>query len=127
VNPFNELDHQLQSMQSLELLLLFAFLAAYAAAIGRVFGPRGRLRASAMAALAGIALCVVVDPWVVGALLVAIAVGAVGLFVAATMLVCRALGLNGVGTAAHIARPAPPASGPVTTLPAHSPEPATAG
>lgn len=116
MNPFNELDHQLQSMQSLQLLLLFAFLAGYVAAISSVFGPSGRLRASALAVTAATGLCVVITPWVIGALLVAMAVGALGLFVFVTMLVCRALGLTGDVAVAPSARPTTPAYGPVTAL-----------
>lgn len=124
MNLFNELDRQLHSMQS--MLLLFTFLAAYVAAIGNVFGSRGRLRASAIALLAAVGLCFVVTPWVVGALMVAVSVGAVGLFVAATMLVCRALGLTGAVERIPMALPGQPAPGTKTAL-RPRPEPATVG
>ncbi len=126
MNPFNELDNQLQPMQSLQLLLLFVFLSAYVAAIGGVFGPRGRVRASALAVLAAVGLCAVVTPWAVGALLVATSIGAVGVFVAATMLMCRALGLAGAVTRVRVAQPAAPALGAVEALRPHDPAPATA-
>jgi hypothetical protein len=88
VNPLHELDRQFQLPQ---LLLLLVFLAAYVSAIGRLLGPRGRWRAAALAALAAIGLSATVQPWTLGALLVAGGVAAVGAFALVTMLVCRGL------------------------------------
>jgi hypothetical protein len=92
MNPLTELHRQIHSLQLLQLLLLFVFVIAYLTTIGRVWGTRGRLRAAAVGALAAIGLCVAIDPWTVGALVIAGAVGSVGLFVLATMFVWRALG-----------------------------------
>ena len=92
MNTLTEFNRQLHSPQQLQLLLLFVFVIAYLTTIGHVWGARGRLRAALIAALAAVGLCLTIDPWTVGALVIAGAVGAVGLFVLVTMFVWRALG-----------------------------------
>lgn len=92
MNPLTELDRQMHAMQLPQLLLLFVFMTAYVTAIGRVLDPRGRWRAAALAALAAVGLCFAIQPWTVGALMVVAGIASIGLFVIATMLVCRALG-----------------------------------
>lgn len=91
MNLLHELDRQLLAMQLPQLLLLLVFLGAYVAAIGRLLGPRGRVRAGALAALAAVGLCVAIRPWTVGVLLVAGSVAAVGAYVLATMILWRVL------------------------------------
>jgi hypothetical protein len=81
------------------------------AAIGRMLEPRGRWRAAGIAALAAIGLCVAIRPWTVGALVVVACIGSVGLFVLATMLVCRAVGQADVVIREHMARSAMMAPG----------------
>lgn len=91
MNPLYELDRQLPALQLPQLLLLLVFLGAYAAAIGRILGPRGRARAAALAALSAVGLCVAIQPWTVGVLLLAGGVAAVGAYVLATMILWRAV------------------------------------
>jgi hypothetical protein len=92
MNPLAELDRHWHTLQFLQMLLLFLFVIAYLTAIGRVWAGRGRRRAAALAAAAAVGLCLTIDPWTVGALMVAGAVGSVGLFVLATMFMSRAIG-----------------------------------
>jgi hypothetical protein len=94
MNPLIELDRQSASLQSWQLLLMLVFLLGYVSTIGGLFAQRGRWRAAFIAALAGIGLCALTAPWVLGALLLAVAVGAVGLFAAAALLTSRLLGLD---------------------------------
>lgn len=91
MNLLHELDRQLLAMQLPQLLLLLVFLGAYVAAIGRLLGPRGRVRAGVLAALAAVGLCIAIRPWTVGVLLVAGSVAAVGGYVLATMILWRVL------------------------------------
>ena len=92
MNPLAELDRQLHTLQFLQLLLLFVFVIAYLTAIGRVLAARGRRRAAALATAAALGLCLTIEPWTVGALMVAAAIGSVGLFVLVTMFMSRAIG-----------------------------------
>lgn len=95
MNPLIELDRQAASLQSWQLLLMLVFLLGYVSTIGGLFARRGRLRAAVMAASAGVALCVLSAPWVLGALMLVAAVGAVGLFAGVVLLMSRLLGLDG--------------------------------
>ena len=88
MNPLNDLDNQLQLPQ---LLLLLVFLAAYVAAIGRMFGARGWTRAVVVAALSAVGLGIVIEPWTLAALLVVGSIAAVGAFALAATLVSRGL------------------------------------
>jgi hypothetical protein len=84
-----EIDGSLQRMGFAQLALLLGFGVAYVLAIGALLGARGRARSAllALALAAGfIALC---EPWVHGALLVAFAVAAIGIFAAASWLLAR--------------------------------------
>jgi len=92
MNPLVELDRHLHTLQLLQLLLLFVFVIAYLTAIGGVWAAQGRRRAALLAAAAALGLCVTIDPWTVGALMVAAAIGSVGLFMLATMAMSRAIG-----------------------------------
>lgn len=94
MNPLIELDRQAAALQPWQLLLMLVFLLGYVSAIGGLFARRGRVRAAAVAALAGVGLCALSAPWVLGALLLAVAVGAIGLFVGVALLVSRLLGLD---------------------------------
>jgi len=104
VNLLNELDRHPNSMPSLQLLLLFVFVACYVAAMSGFFGERGRLRAALTAVLAAVCICVVFRPWTVGVMLIAAVVVGVGLFIAFTLVVSR---LIGVSTATAPLEPAP--------------------
>jgi hypothetical protein len=94
MNPWIELDRQAAALQSWQLLLMLVFLLGYASMIGGLLSRRARWRAALLAALAGIALCVLTAPWVLGALMLALAVGAIGLFVGLSLLTSRLLGLD---------------------------------
>ena len=101
VNPRGEavnlnatLDAQPPALLSAQLLLMGVFLSAYVAAVTSLLGVSGRLRAAAVALLAGVGLCVAFTPWTVGVLLAAGSVGAVGLFIGLSWLLSRALGVH---------------------------------
>lgn len=103
MNPWNELDQQAASLQSWQLLLMLVFLLGYAGTIGGLLEPRGRLRSAAIALFSGVALCLLVAPWVLGALMLAAAVGAVGLFTGLVVLLSRLLGVDQRGEPEHLA------------------------
>jgi len=104
VNLLNELDRHPNSMPSLQLLLLFVFVACYVAAMSGFFGERGRLRAALTAVLAAVCICIVFRPWTVGVMLITAVVVGVGLFIAFTLVMSR---LIGVSTATAPLDPAP--------------------
>jgi Flp pilus assembly protein TadB len=82
----SELDSTLHAMDFAQLLLAFVFLTSYALALGQMLGARGRMRAGLVALLAAIAFASMTNPWVHGALLVAMAVAGIGLFIVAVWL-----------------------------------------
>lgn len=83
------LDHVHSPMPTLHLFLLFLFVGAYVMAVGRLFGARGRRRSAIVALLAGIGVCVLTTPWMVGVLIVVGCVGGVGLFILVAMGLSR--------------------------------------
>ncbi|MGD9833394.1 MAG: hypothetical protein AB7U92_11645 [Piscinibacter sp.] len=94
MNPFTALQHQPPALHSVQLLLVGLFLASYVAAVTGLLEPRGRLRAAALASAAGLGMGFVFTPWTLGALLAALSIGAVGVFIGASWLLSRALGVH---------------------------------
>lgn len=94
VNLIAALDDQPPGLLSAQLLTMGVFLTAYLVAVTGLLGTRGRLRAAAVALLAGIGLGFLFTPWTLGALFVAGSVGAIGLFIGLSWLLSRALGVH---------------------------------
>lgn len=94
MNVMGELHDSLRGMGFVQLLLTQLFLASYAVALGGFSGPRGRARAALAALLSAIAFVVISPRWEHGALLVALAVGGLGLFVATVSLLSAMLGVG---------------------------------
>lgn len=94
MNPWFDLQRQSAALENWQLLLMLLFMLGYVGSIGRLLEARARLRAAALAAVSGALLCLLMAPWVLGALMLAAAVGAVGLFTAVVVLVSRLLGLD---------------------------------
>lgn len=94
MNPWIELDRQSASLQSWQLLLMLVFLLGYVSSIGGLLTRRARTRAAALSVLSGVALCVLSAPWVMGALMLALAIGAVGLFTGLAVVLSRVLDVD---------------------------------
>jgi hypothetical protein len=89
----SEVHLTLQSMGFVQLLLALAFLTGYAVACSALFEQGGRWRGAGCALLAGAGFVAVTDPWVHGAMLLAAAVGGMGLFAAVSWLLGHTLRL----------------------------------
>lgn len=94
MNPWLDLNRQSAALEAWQLLLMLLFLLGYVGSIGRLLGGRGRLRAAVLAGVSGGLLCLLMVPWVLGALMLAAAIGAVGLFTGVVMLLSRLLGVD---------------------------------
>lgn len=94
MNPWIELDRQSAALESWQLLLMLVFLLGYVVSIGGLLARRTRVRAAAVSAVSGVALCVLSAPWVLGALMLALAIGAVGLFTGLVVVLSRVLGVD---------------------------------
>ncbi|TXC66698.1 hypothetical protein FSC37_15450 [Piscinibacter aquaticus] len=94
MNPIAALDQQSPQLQPFQLLLMGVFLTAYLTAVTGLLQPRGRLRAAGVALLAGVGMGFAFTPWTLGALLAALSVGAVGVFIGVSWLLSRALGVH---------------------------------
>lgn len=84
----------LRAMTQLQLLLAFVACTGYAFAQGDLFGAVGRRRAWCTTALAAVGFGIESTNWTYATMLVAFAVAGLGLFVAGTWLISRALGLS---------------------------------
>lgn len=94
MNLLAALDDQPPALLSAQLLTMGVFLTAYLVAVTGLLGAQGRLRAAAVALLAGIGLGFLFTPWTLGALFVAGSVGAIGLFIGLSWVLSRALGVH---------------------------------
>jgi len=88
------LRHSLAGMGFTELGLAFMGLTGYALALNGALTSRTRRRAAAAAATAALAFCVLADPWVHGVIFVALAVAAMGLFVATAWVISALCGFG---------------------------------
>lgn len=95
LNPFDTFDPPPATVQMLQLALAFVFLTSYAVTLGSFCGPRGKWRAAGVALLAVIVFCFTINPWAMGIVWAALAIGAMGSFVAVSLLTSRLLGLDG--------------------------------
>jgi hypothetical protein len=113
----SEVHITLQSMGFVQLLLALGFLTSYAVACSALFESLGRWRGAVAALLTGVGFVAVTDPWVNGAMLLACAVGGMGLFSATAWLMAHVMGLSDSRAAANIA-PLPTAeAAPAVALP----------
>lgn len=94
MNPIAALEQQSPHLQPFQLLLMSVFLTSYLAAVTGLLQPRGRMRAAGVALLAGIGMGFAFTPWTLGALLAALSIGAVGIFIGVSWLLSRALGVH---------------------------------
>jgi MFS family permease len=94
MNPLTALEHQPPALHSIQLLLVGVFLTSYLAAVTSLLEPRGRMRAAGIALAAGIGMGFAFSPWTLGALLAALSVGAVGVFIGVSWVLSRALGVH---------------------------------
>lgn len=78
----SELQTTLHQLTLAQHLLGLVFLLSYGTALGSMFGRTGRLRALALALLAAAGFAALTQPWEHGVLLVACAIGGIGLFIA---------------------------------------------
>lgn len=116
MNPWNDLQRQSAALESWQLLMLLLFVLGYLGCIGRLLGDRGRLRSAGLALVSGAGLCLLVAPWVLGALMLAAAIGTIGLFTALVMLLSRVLGVDRRSAAVA----APPALDDLAATPRHA-------
>jgi hypothetical protein len=132
VNLFAPFDPPPATVQMLQLALAFVFLTSYAVTLGSFCGPRGKWRAAGVALLAMVVFCFTITPWAMGVVWAALAIGAMGAFVALSLLTSRLLGLDGrrvvvVDVAHTVDAPAAPAAprlpvapvNPAFTVPGH--------
>lgn len=129
MNPMTAFDPPPATVQMLQLALAFAFLTSYAVTLGSFCGPRGKWRAAGIALSAMVLFCFTITPWAMGIVWAALAIGAMGGFVAVSVVTSRMLGLDGrrVVVVEALDAPAAPAAtrlpvAPVTpafTVPGH--------
>jgi hypothetical protein len=72
-----------------QILLANLFLGSYALALGDFAGARGRPLAIGSAVLAAIGFVATIDPWEAGAILLALAPVAMGLFAGIAWILCK--------------------------------------
>jgi Na+/proline symporter len=113
----SELHTSLRTMGFVQLLLALAFLACYALASTMLLEGRGRLRAAVGAVLAAAAFVASMQPWVHGAMFIAIAVAGMGMFSAMVWLMSVGLRVR-ERVAAGAFEPATPSDVPAPALPA---------
>ena len=106
----SELHTSLRSMGFWQLLLAIVFLAGYSVAGSTLFGGRGRLRAGGVALAAAGGFTALTNPWEHGMLMVAAAIGGLGLFSAIGWVLSTAFRLpsGSVAVDDEVAMPAEP-------------------
>ena len=77
----DEVAHTLETMTPVQLIAALAFVSGYVIAIGRLATVRWRAWGGVIAAVAAIVFVALSDPWVYGAMLVAMALGGMGVFI----------------------------------------------
>lgn len=77
----SELQKTLHQLTLAQHLLGLVFLLSYGTALGSMFDRTGRLRSLALALLAAAGFAAMTQPWEHGVLLVACAIGGIGLFI----------------------------------------------
>lgn len=97
----SELQKTLHQLTLAQHLLGLVFLLSYGTALGSMFGRTGRLRALALALLAAAGFAALTQPWEYGVLLVACAIGGIGLFIAAAWALSAVAAPDRWGPEAH--------------------------
>lgn len=129
MNPMTAFDPPPATVQMLQLALAFVFLTSYAVTLGSFCGPRGKWRAAGIALFAMVLFCFTITPWAMGIVWAALAISAMGGFVAVSVVTSRMLGLDGrrVVVVEALDAPAAPAAtrlpvapvAPAFTVPGH--------
>ena len=121
----SELHTSLRSMGFWQLLLAIVFLACYSVAGSTLFGGRGRLRAGGVALVAAGGFTALTNPWEHGMLMVAAAIGGLGLFSAIGWVLSTAFHLprGSVAVDDEVVMPVEPAAEPsIVSAPARAPQ-----
>jgi hypothetical protein len=93
MSVLGEVFDSLRSMTQWQLLLAFLACMGYVLSQGRLIEPKARRIAAALALVAAVAFAFESAEWTNAAMLLAFAVAGLGLFVGATWLISRLLGL----------------------------------
>jgi hypothetical protein len=104
---FNDVAESLRAMTSLHLLLAFLAFIGYMVAEGQLAPARVRLYSGFIAAASALWFVIDSPQWTAGAMLIALAVGAIGLFTATVWVLSAALGLRRTASIGHAAQPLP--------------------
>jgi hypothetical protein len=96
----SELNHTLQHIGALQLVLALLFLGAYAMLLGGFIDGRAQAWLLGVATVSVLGFVALTDPWVHGILLAAFVIVGMGVFIAATWLV-TALARRGTGVDAN--------------------------
>jgi hypothetical protein len=94
MSVLGEVLNSLRLMTQLQLLLAFLACTGYALAQGKLIPAKGRRIAGSVAFVAAVGFAFESTEWMHAAMLLAFAVAGLGLFVATTWLISRALGLT---------------------------------
>ena len=108
---FNDVAESLRAMTSLHLLLAFLAFIGYMLAEGQLAPARVRVYSGFIAAASALWFVIDSPQWTAGAMLIALAVGAIGLFTATVWLLSAALGLRRTASIGVAAQPLPEAPG----------------
>jgi hypothetical protein len=119
----DEVAQTLESMTSSQLVAALVFTSGYVLAIGHLATPRWRAWGGVCAAAAALVFVLLADPWVYGAMLVAMALGGMGLFIAMAWL--GSFAAHRWAARSHAA--APPAAEVSVVEAAHAAEPEQRG
>lgn len=107
MSVIGEIHASLDAMGIEQQACVFAFLMSYPLVLGGLLERRGRRLAGAMAAASAFGFIAFTTPWMHAVLLVVLAVGGIGVFIAAVYLAdYAARRLAGRGTRAEVIEPA---------------------
>ncbi|RQP25583.1 hypothetical protein DZC73_00435 [Albitalea terrae] len=84
-----ELHASLDAMGVEQQACVLAFLVSYPLTLGALFEQRGRRMAAGVAAVSVVCFGIFTDPWFHAVLLVALAIGAIGLFIMTVYVIDR--------------------------------------
>ena len=89
MSVMGELHASLDAMGVEQQACVLAFLMSYPLTLGALFEQRGRRIAAGLAAISVVCFGVFTDPWFHAVLLVALAIGAIGLFIVCVYIIDR--------------------------------------
>ena len=101
----DEVAHTLEAMSSAQLVAALVFASGYVLAIGHLATLRWRAWGGVCAAVSAVVFVLLSDPWVYGAMLVAMALGGMGVFIAMAWL--GSFAAHRWAARSHAAPPAP--------------------